>query len=100
MNNIGDNERNDIELNNIELQNYDINHKEINSINNLKGPLLLKDFEKYEENLQNKTKKINNTLYGNNITIKNPKKIGEMKVLFYFRDYPLIVIGPECKFII
>lgn len=99
MNNIDDKERNDIELNNIELQNYDINHKEIKS-NNLKESLLFKDFEKHEENLQNKTKKINNTLYGNNITIKNPKKIGEMKVLFYFRDYPLIVIGPECKFII
>ena len=39
-----------------------------------------------------------NTLYGNNISIKNPKKIGNMWAFFYCNDCPLIVIGPNCKY--
>ncbi len=34
-------------------------------------------------------------LYGNNINIKNPKKLGNLRALLYIRDYPLIVLGPN-----
>ena len=36
-----------------------------------------------------------NKLYGNDINIKNPKKLGNLRVLLYIRDYPLIVLGPN-----
>ena len=38
-----------------------------------------------------------NTLYGNNISIKNPRKIGNMWAFLYCNDNPSIVIGPDCK---
>jgi hypothetical protein len=38
-----------------------------------------------------------NTLYGNNISIKKPRKIGNMWAFLYYNDNPLIVIGPDCK---
>ena len=34
-------------------------------------------------------------LYGNDITIKKPSKLGELRILLYLKDYPLIAIGPK-----
>jgi hypothetical protein len=34
-------------------------------------------------------------LYGNDITIKKPSKLGELRILLYLKDYPLIAIGPQ-----
>ena len=34
-------------------------------------------------------------LYGNDINIKNPKKLGNLRAFLYIRDYPLIVLGPN-----
>ena len=38
-------------------------------------------------------------LYGNHIDILHPKYLGRAKALFYINNYPLIIIGPDCKFI-
>jgi hypothetical protein len=39
-------------------------------------------------------------LYGNNINVLNPKKIGKLYSFLYINNKPLIVIGSECKNII
>ena len=38
-----------------------------------------------------------NLLYGNSITIVKPRNIGKIKAFLYIKDYPLIIIGPDCK---
>ena len=38
-------------------------------------------------------------LYGNHIDNLHPKYLGRAKALFYINNYPLIIIGPDCKFI-
>ena len=38
-----------------------------------------------------------NKLYGNDINIKRPKKLGRLRALLYIKDYPLIMIGSKCK---
>ena len=38
-----------------------------------------------------------NKLYGNDINIKRPKKLGKLRALLYIKDYPLIMIGSKCK---
>ena len=44
--------------------------------------------------------KILDSLYGNPYEIKHPKKIGNLRIFFYAKDFPLIVIGPECKYLL
>ncbi len=36
-------------------------------------------------------------VYGTSIDMHNPRKIGSMNVFFYIKNFPLIVIGPDCK---
>ena len=36
-------------------------------------------------------------LYGNHISNLQPKYLGKTRALFYKGDYPLIIIGPDCK---
>lgn len=36
-------------------------------------------------------------LYGNDISIKKPKKLGKLRTLLYIKDYPLIAIGANSK---
>ena len=48
------------------------------------------------EKLSIKNKEIE-LLYGNDINIKHPRKLGNLKVLYYSKnDYPLIILGPDC----
>ena len=51
-------------------------------------------------NFNNNIDKILDSLYGNPYEIKHPKKIGNLRILFYAKDFPLIVIGPECKYLL
>ena len=37
--------------------------------------------------------------YGNHFENLHPKYIGKTRALFYYNNYPLIIIGPDCKFI-
>ena len=36
-------------------------------------------------------------IYGSPIIIENPRKIGNMRAYLYINNFPLIVIGPDCK---
>ena len=36
-------------------------------------------------------------IYGAPIIIENPRKIGNMRAYLYINNFPLIVIGPDCK---
>ena len=37
------------------------------------------------------------SVYGNDIRIENPFKIGKCFSFLYFKGYPVITVGPECK---
>ena len=50
-----------------------------------------------KESNENSTKKNLNLLYGNHISNLQPKYLGKTRALFYKNDYPLIIIGPDCK---
>ena len=39
----------------------------------------------------------NKLIYGNDINIKKPKRLGNLRAFFYINDYPLIAIGPNCN---
>ena len=83
--------RNAIELKDIDsLVENPMNN---NSLNEQKSPFL----ENSEQNKEFQDNNKLNTLYGNDITIKCPKKIGNMRAFLYYKDNPLIVIGPDCK---
>ena len=36
-------------------------------------------------------------IYGISIEIKKPRNIGSMKAFLYINNFPIIVIGPDCK---
>lgn len=88
------NEKNIIELNTLDSINYNSKNIDQELSNDIKLSLIEKDNKKGNFQIKNGSK---NTLYGNNIITKNPKKIGKMRVLCYWKNYPLIVVGPECK---
>jgi hypothetical protein len=55
-------------------------------------PLLTNNKSKKEEEEQKKI-----LIENINIHTSNPRKIGKTWGFFYYKDYPLIVIGPDCK---
>ena len=61
------------------------------------------DYNREEEirikNIKNPSKENNSKylLYGNDIKIMNPKYLGRTRAFFYHNNYPLIIIGPDCK---
>ena len=62
------------------------------SSENKTQPLLISNKNKKEE------KKEKNILNENiNIHTSNPRKIGKTWGFLYYKDYPLIIIGPDCK---
>ena len=83
--------KNSIELNFIDEIDSNSRSKEL--LNDKKESLIEVNEEKNYENKNNNK----NLLYGNNIKIKNPKKIGKMWAFLYYKGNPLIVIGPNCK---
>ena len=36
-------------------------------------------------------------VYGVSIDVNKPRKIGAVNAFFYIKNFPLIVIGPDCK---
>ena len=87
-----DDNKNSIELNFID--EIDSNSKSKKLLNDKKESLIEYNEEK---NYENKNNNKNLLLYGNNIKMKNPKKIGKMWAFLYYKGNPLIVIGPDCK---
>ena len=109
MNNIeftlrdGDTNLNDITLNNSSIKYGPIlseenstqrvlNRDNLNSLNNSIS---------YVYNTSEPNININNTImvYGSDIKNKNPFKTGKTYSFLYLSGYPLIIIGPKCKFI-
>lgn len=41
--------------------------------------------------------KSKDTIYGNDINIKNPFKLGNSYAFLYVKNQPLIIIGPHCN---
>jgi hypothetical protein len=46
----------------------------------------------------NKIKRKNHFLYGNHIDNLYPKYLGRSRAFLYIKNYPLIIIGPDCKY--
>ena len=55
------------------------------------GPEYFCDREKETKNM---ISALNN---GRNLTLISPRKIGKTWGFLYYKDYPLIIIGPDCK---
>ena len=67
--------------------------KEESNQNSIELDLLEDSENNGEENRENKNKLI----YGNDINIKKPKRLGNLRAFLYINDYPLIAIGPNCN---
>ncbi len=68
-----------------------------NSASSKAQPLLTNNKNKKEEE---KEKEEMNKLKENiNIHTSNPRKIGKTWGFLYYKDYPLIIIGPDCKYL-
>ena len=37
-------------------------------------------------------------IFGVSINILKPRKIGSVKAFFYVNNFPLIILGPDCKY--
>ena len=85
------------------INNTDRNTLNSNKLNKFEEPLIINKKEQTVEKVEKKEKEEkkeknkNNELFGNDIKIINPKKIGNVYAFLYFKDYPLIIIGPDCK---
>jgi len=63
-----------------------------NSINNLSLMLDEKtDIEKQDEYIYDEK------VYGNEIKVKEPMKMGNVFTFLYYKTHPMFVIGPDCK---
>ena len=82
---------------NINTEYASTNNKE----NNLKSyNILTYETEQTKLNQNKKPKKNNNDfdsnlLYGNHIDNLKPTHLGKTKVLFYYHNYPLLILGPD-----
>jgi len=74
------------------------------SINNLKIALSIINNKSFNESLSTNTSYYNSTvikikenhkIFGNEIDIKNPIKMGNTKNFFYIKEFPIISIGPH-----
>ena len=93
------NKKDSIELNIIHPLDGNFNAIELSNNKNL---YLLDNNEQNKENDQiiKIDKNNSNKLYGNYFMNKTPKKLGNMRAYCYYKDSPLIIIGPECKYIV
>ena len=63
------------------------------SYENKAQPLLISNKNKKEEEKE----KMDILRESINIHTSNPRKIGKTWGFLYYKDYPLIIIGPDCK---
>ena len=59
--------------------------------NNATQPIIVEE----QNNILNE-----NLFYGNNINELKPKFLGNMRAFLYYKNSPLIIIGPDCKYFI
>jgi hypothetical protein len=93
--------------NNITLSssiNTNTNSSEKNEIDDNEAAI---EYNREEETkLKPNSEKLNNNnigtkkylLYGNHIDNLKPKYLGKARALCYINNYPIIIIGPDCKF--
>ena len=78
------------------LENYQMEgDKMITKIKNEEEIAL--NVEKYNQNKTGGTKPY--LLYGNHIDNLKPKYLGKTRAFLFINNYPLIILGPDCKFI-
>lgn len=65
--------------------------RNLNKLNNSHNSLTL-----VSTNTESSTN-ISISVYGSNIKIKKPIKMGKTFSFFYVNDYPWFIIGPQCK---
>lgn len=82
----------DLELNSNEK--FDANGDESRIILNKEKETILKVNENKNRNIRVKSY----LLYGNHIDNLHPKYLGKSRAFLYINNYPLIIIGPDCKF--
>ena len=68
--------------------------------NNKEEKILRVNEKPKEKNTNNKMTSKPYLFYGNHYDNLHPKYIGKTRALFYRNNYPLIIIGPDCKFIL
>ena len=78
-----------METSSLDLNEEESLGKEIESsqMNKLNRPII-----KEEQNHLNTS-----LLYGNSINDLSPRRLGKMYAFLYFKNKPLIIIGPDCK---
>ena len=78
-----------METSSLDLNEEESLDKEIESsqMNKLNRPII-----KEEQNHLNTS-----LLYGNSINDLSPRRLGKMYAFLYFKNKPLIIIGPDCK---
>ena len=70
---------------------YDVEKEKLEEIS-------LVNQRQYDENNIKYTEEHKSFLfYGNNYHNLHPKHLGKTIALFYYKDIPLIIIGPDCK---
>ena len=68
------------------------------STENQKNNTIIND--NLNNSINNSTKEKQIDLFcGSPYEIKYPKKLGNLRIILYIKDFPLIVIGKDCKFI-
>lgn len=78
-------------------ENYYINEYKP-SILNIEKEIKLK-IDINNDNSNRNTKYKSYLLYGNQINNLHPKYLGKTRAFFYINNYPIIIIGPNCKFL-
>lgn len=73
---------------------------DISTRENIDNKLSVLDNISPVETTNSMTESTSNTVYGNKVSIKKPCKYGNLFCLFYVEGQPLIMIGPQCIFII
>ena len=82
----------DLEVNSNEKFNMNSDESTI-SLNKEKETIL-----KVNENKNRNIRVKSYLLYGNHIDNLHPKYLGKSRAFLYINNYPLIIIGPDCKF--
>ena len=93
-------EENDIVLSNSldnNMENYQINEEKMKAKLKNEEEIAL-NVEKHNQDKTEGSKPY--LLYGNHIENLKPKYLGKARAFLFINNYPLIIIGPDCKFII
>ena len=72
-------------------------NRRINKTTDNSGILVVNQNDNLPKRLDNSTVDYTNLVYGISIDIHNPRKMGLVYAFFYINNFPLFIIGPDCK---